>query len=282
MPHIHQKTPACMTAYRHTYKQRQTTICNSIHCHLANLYQPIIWNSPFMTPHPPKVTITPNQYFQDYHILPKSKLLKMSPFKTATISQNRNCPKSVLTRPPHSPQIENYSESVLSRTLYPLKVKTNKDQSFQGHHILQGGNCWKWLLSRPPHPPNMEKNLILQDHFTLSKCRLAGSFKPATPSQSVNCPTLVLSRLPSKMKANKNNPFKTITSSQGGNCSKLVKSNIPSQSWNCPKSLLSRSLHPPNWKLSKISPFKTPHPPKVKIIPNQLLQDHHILPIWKL
>ena len=55
---------------------------------------------------------------------------------------------------------------------------------------------------------------------------------------------------------------------------------------NNPQLVLSRPQHPlkvqigqtpslqdhhilPKWNLSKISPFKTPHPPKVKIIKNQ-------------
>ena len=65
------------------------------------------------------------------------KLLEISSFKTTTPFQSRNCYKSVLSRPPHPPNVE-----------------TVKNQFFQDHHTL------------PPHPPNVEtvKNQFFQGH----------------------------------------------------------------------------------------------------------------------
>ena len=63
--------------------------------------------------HPPKVKIIWNQSFQDHHIIPKWKMLKISPFKAATYSLSTNCWKSFLSIQPLS-QSENYQESVLS------------------------------------------------------------------------------------------------------------------------------------------------------------------------
>ena len=41
-------------------------------------------------PHPPKVNIILHQYFQDYCILPKWRLLKISTFKITTSSHSKN------------------------------------------------------------------------------------------------------------------------------------------------------------------------------------------------
>ena len=51
---------------------------------------------------------------------------------------------------------------------------------------------------------------------------------------------------------------------------------------NFPKSVLQDHYILPKWKLLKISPFKTTQPPKVKIIQNHPFQDHYNLPKWKL
>ena len=93
---------------------------------------------PSTPPHPPKIETVQNQFFQDHHTLPKQKLFKISSFMTTTPSQNRNCSKSVLSRPPHPPKVEtrNCSKSVLSRPPHPPKVETVQNQFFQDHHTL--------------------------------------------------------------------------------------------------------------------------------------------------
>ena len=118
--------------------------------------------------HPFKVEIVENESFQDHHMLPKWKLLKMIPFRNSTPSQSVNYPKQVLTRPPNPPQKVNCRKNaVLSRPPHPLS-----------------GNCWKWVLSRwahlpkvqiiqkiitrPPHPPKVEtvkKKQFFQVHL---------------------------------------------------------------------------------------------------------------------
>ena len=106
------------------------------------------------------------------------------------------------------------------------------------------------------HPPKVStvKNHFYQDHHTLPKWTLTkiSSFRITTSSQ---CRNLKISSfkttMPSQIKNLKIGSFKTIT---------------PSQSINCKNSVLSRP----------------PHPPKVEIIKNKFLQDHHTLPEWKL
>ena len=152
------------------------------------------------------------------------------------------CYKSVISRPPHPPKVENCYKSVISRPPHPPNMETVTNQLFQDHHILQiwkllqisyfktttsskYGNCYKSVISRPPHPPKVETvtNQLFQDHHILQIWKL-----------------LQISY------------FKTTTSK--------------SKYGNCYKSVISRP----------------PHPPNMETVTNQLFQDHHILQIWKL
>ena len=96
-------------------------------------------------PHPAKVEIVNNQFFQVCHILSKWKFSEIILFKTTTLSQNENCPKPVLSRPPHT-----------------LKVEIVDYHSVQAHHIipkwksskispLNNQALPKWKLSKTSH-----------------------------------------------------------------------------------------------------------------------------------
>ena len=90
-------------------------------------------------PHPP------NQLFQDHHILQIWKLLQISYFKTTTSSKYGNCYKSVISRPPHPPNME-----------------TVTNQLFQDHHILQ---IWKLLQISYFKTTNTSKIETVKNHF---------------------------------------------------------------------------------------------------------------------
>ena len=134
--------------------------------------------------HPPKVETVQNQSFHDHHSLPKWKLFKISSFKTIT----------------HSLSV-NYSKSVLSWQLQPPKVETVQNQFLsRPPHSPKVDNCSKSVLSRPPQPPKVEMvtNQFFQDHHNLPKSKWLkiSSFKTTSVSQSRNCSKSVLSRPP--------------------------------------------------------------------------------------
>ena len=107
---IQPKSLAHMRAFRHTYKHKQTD--NNF-----QIYRLLFGN--VKSANTPKSV--QNHYLQDYHILPKWKLSKISPFQT--------------TKPP--------------------QIKITQNQSFQDHFIIS-----KWIIirirQRPPHPSKVE------------------------------------------------------------------------------------------------------------------------------
>ena len=121
-----------------------------------------------------KVETVKNEFFQDQHTLPKYQLLKMNHLKTTILSQSVKCLKSVLSRPPYSPNVE-----------------TVKSQFFQATTPSNHRMCKKSVLSRPSHPPKLSpvKIQFFQDHHTLPMLKQLkiSSFKTTTPSQSRNC-----------------------------------------------------------------------------------------------
>ena len=125
--------------------------------------------------HPPEVKFTKNLSLQDHHTLPKRKLPKtmslqgnhilpmgklqnMSPFKTSTLSQSRNCPTSLLSWLQHPPLVEIIQNSPYMTPQHP-KVKITQSFWFQDHHNLPKCKLLKISPFKTPHPP---KTKIIQ------------------------------------------------------------------------------------------------------------------------
>ena len=123
---------------------------------------------------------------------PKGKTDKSQSFKTTAPSQSINCPKSVTSRPPHSPMVEIIQNPCLQNHILP-KWKLSKISPFKTQHIFPKWKCLKIspIRTSAPSQSGTCKNQSFQDNI---------------PSWSNNC-----------LK-----PVKTTTSFESGNSSKLV------------------------------------------------------------
>ena len=258
---------------------------------MTSLWSGNYWKSVLSRPpHSPEVKIIQIQCFHDQQILLKCKVLKISPFKITTPTQDGIFPINPFktTTPPNMGLI---LKSVISRPPHPPKTKSVQNQSFQEHHTLQK---WKLLKinsfkSTIPSQSKIIQNQSFPDHIS-SQCGIdwkSGFFsKTLHSSKADNVYNQFFPdhhRLP-KWKLLKISPFRTTIPSQSKNYSKSLFSWPP-----CPPkvisvkiSLLKTTTHPLKVESSKLVLSRPPHPLMVKINQNQCCHDHHILPKWKM
>ena len=82
------------------------------------------------------------------YTLPKSKLSKISLYKTTTAYQSTICPESFWSRPPYLSKKKNYPKSVLLECYTIPKCKLSKISLYNTTTCYQRTNCPKLLCSR--------------------------------------------------------------------------------------------------------------------------------------
>ena len=106
-----------------------------------------------------------NQFFQDHHLFPKWKLLKMSLCKTTTAFPRTSCPKSILWRAPHHPKVKLPEISPFKTTTINTIRKYFKILPFKTDTSLQTGSVENQSFWSPPHTLKVEtvQHLPFQD-----------------------------------------------------------------------------------------------------------------------
>ena len=182
-----------------------------------------------------------------------------------------------------------YRKSLLTRPPHPPKVKIIQNKSISRNHILPKWKVTKFALSIPMHHPKVEfvENEDFQDHCTFSHYKLFKITFKTTFSQSENYLKSVILTfyIPAKWKLLKFSILVTTKTSQNRHCKNSILSRPPYPLKMETVKIQSLQDHYilPKWKVSRISSFKTTISSQSENFPYQSLWDHHtLLPKWTL